>query len=157
MNGATRVMELSGKLFNNQFQILQGIDIPRGINQLIYVSDMAYIRPWNTTEEPSKLLRIYEIPEIKNLEDNFKEIVVNNAKQGENLLRNESQIMLLVKLAAIKTIKLTGTATKIAGRFSNEGIFLLEDGDTIIIEFIDGTYEFTAVKLKGEMHLIQMY
>lgn len=157
MKGAIRVMELSGKLFNNQFQILQGINMTEGINQLTYVRDMAYISPWNTGKDHSKLLRIYDILQIKDLDDGFKEIVVNNAKDKENLLSSENRIMLLVKLAAIKEIKLTGAAIRIAGRFIDEGLFLLESGDSIIIEFIDGTYEFTAINLKGQMHLVQMY
>ena len=89
---------------------------------------------------------------MKELGDGFKEIIFGISDVIE--VQEEDAILLMIDLEA--DIE-PNHCSRIAGRFYNEGIFLLKPNQRIGITMVGKTQEFAAIQFEKKMYLIKLH
>lgn len=105
-----------------------------------------------TPEEKRRITSIHSYI-VKELGDGFKKIIVEISDSVA--VEKEDAIFLMVDTGVDKIE--TETGKKIAGRFWDEGIFILQPNDQIAVTRGGVREEFVAIQFDGQMYLIKKH
>ena len=145
-----RIMELDYQIAEQKNFIKQGITLTvpfyKKFLQFGTISSMY-------TPYPEKLFvdKIYGY-DVKSLSDGFKEVVVIPVVEEFGFDKDEHAILLIVQYDEVREF----TGKRIAGRYSNEGIFLLKPNEKICVKR-NTVKEYKAVQIEGKMYLVELY
>lgn len=93
---------------------------------------------------------------IENDRDGFKKIILNGSDE-EVLSDCKDEVEEYLMVVVPKALQIVSNAEKIAGRYPDEGIFTLREGDTIeVSKSIAGPRDiYMAIKARNEMFLVK--
>lgn len=107
----------------------------------------------NYTPEEKRLITSIHSYIVKELGDGFKKITLGISDSVA--VEKEDAIFLMVGMG-VDNIR-TENGRKIAGRFFDEGIFILQPNDQIAVTRGGVTEEFVAIQFEGQMYLIKKH
>lgn len=139
-----RIMQLQKEIMGRKYEVIQGI--PLGLKPKNF--EFASLDAIGEGQRATIQIRDYS---VKDFSDGYKKISLFLPEKDEAV--EEEGILLIVEY--IPQIKYSGK--KIAGRYSEEGIFLLKSGDTIKIERNLVTEEYFATQHENQMYLVEKY
>ena len=144
-----RLLQLN--VTNNKFCLMAetGIKISRFQNLFFDFARLNIKMEYNDENDVISTVSNYEAVDV---DDDFKIIILSISERKVE----EDEIMLIVKHAI--RITTSEKVEKIAGRESyQEGIFLLNEGDSITITMACEKATFTAAKVNKKMYLVKEY
>lgn len=145
-----RIMELDYQITEQKNFVKQGITLTdpcyKKFLQFGTISTMY-------TPYPNELFieKIYGY-DVKDLDDGFKEVVISPVVEEFEFDKDEEAILLIVQYDEVREF----TGKRIAGRYSNEGIFLLKPNEKICIKR-KTIKEYKAVQIEEKMYLVELY
>lgn len=145
-----RIMQLQNDIMGRKYEVIQGIHFDINPKSFDFMRFTAY----GPEEKGEMVTRVREY-DIKDWEDGFKDIHLYLPEEDEELTE-EGILLLIGYIPHIKT-----NAQKIAGRYSEEGVFLLKPGDKIeVYSRLLGNSSissFAAIQYEGKMYLMKLY
>lgn len=145
-----RIMQLQYETMNEETIIKQGILLKWPMQ----IADIKFVQFISGLSESSHDLKVTTIHEylVQDRGNGFK--IIKIAPSSLMKVQKEEAILLIVKNA--EKIK-TKRGQKIAGKCSNEGVFLLKPKSRIEVTNGDKTEEFVALQFEGKMYLVKVY
>ena len=146
-----RIMQLRYRTDSNEANIENGILLKRPYQQ-IYVAFGEIESMYKPYEHDLKIFEIHEY-EVKDLGDGYKKIMLNLP----NTVKVEKEEAIFVIIHFANSIQISNGVKKIAGRYPNEGIFVLKPNDKISVKKGSLTEEFAALQFENKMYLVKVH
>lgn len=145
-----RIMQLQNQIGGKETEIIQGIALDYGPQFLEFgcfnFSGLFAVSKENNTTK----IQNYNVRE---LEDGFKDILIYAPLEEEEFI--EEGIFLIIKYAY--RIKPGKGVKKIAGRYSDEGVFLLKPGNKITVTMGSRTEEYGCSIFEDKVYLVRIH
>lgn len=151
-----RIMQLQYEPCKDEAKIVNGFEMWLSTSQLrrnfFGYANYAIIQSFYTPEEKRLVTSVHEY-DVKELNDGFKKITL--AISDTTKVEEEKAIFLMIGIGA-ESIK-ADNINKIAGRFPEEGIFVLKPNDKIFVTRGSLTEEFAALQFENKMYLVKVH
>ncbi len=146
-----RIMQLEYKRGSNEVDVQQGILLKKPYLQR-YDSFGEIESIFKPCLYDLKIFKIHEY-EVQELGDGYRKIKLNPPTVVD--VEKEEAILVIVEYS--EKIFTTKRVKKIAGRYPNEGIFILKPNDKISVKKGSVTEEFAALKFENKMYLVKVH
>lgn len=145
-----RLMQLQKEIMGRKFELIQGVNFETNPKMLGY----ARLNVLGDVKKPNIVTTIRNYG-VKDWEDGFKDIHLYLPEENETI--TEEKILLIIDyIPNVKT-----SARRIAGRYPEEGIYVLKPGDKIeVCSKLLGNSSiatFGAIQYEGKMYLMELY
>ncbi len=142
-----RIMQLQYETMKEKSIVKEGIIL----SYPCYEKDFGFVKVQTLFTPPEQAIKIRTVSEyeVRDKGDGFKTIIVNPC----NTLTMEEGILLIIPHAT----SINSNSKKIAGRYPEEGIFLLKPNDKIELTRGKLTEKFAALQFEGKMYLIKLH
>ena len=147
-----RIMQLQNQIGGKETEIIQGISLEYGPKFL----DFGYINfSGSFALVKENLVNITKIQDydVSDLGDGFKDIFFYAPLEGEKF--REEGVLLIIKFAS--RIEPGKGVKKVAGRYSEEGVFLLEPESKITVTMGSRTEEYGCAKFEDKVYLVRIH
>lgn len=145
-----RIMQLQNQIGGEETEIIQGISLeygPKflGFGYINFCGVFAVSKENNITK-----IQNYD---VRALEDGFKDILIYAPLKEEGFI--EDGIFLIIKYA--NRIRPGKGVERIAGRYSEEGVFLLKPGSKITVTMGSRTEEYGCSRFEDKVYLVRIH
>lgn len=144
-----RIMQLQNQIGGDETEIIQGISLDYSLRFL----EFGYFNFFSVSEKKENNITKIQDYDVKEMGDGFKNILIY-APLKEEEFREES-IFLIIEHAY--RIRPGEGVERIAGRYSEEGVFLLKPGNKITVTMGSRTEEYACSKFEDKVYLLKIH